>query len=224
MLSLDIKVSVVNGYITPDDQTGNYNASTNPGGWGAPNPTKASVSGAEIVIYLLTQGEYPTSAAPYPHLVQGLESPPYEFITTWQAVPIDPSVIDVPYTPVEFPDGVYFCYFGITTTSLGIQDYYCPRYFVNLTDIDCCIEKMATNLCGCDGNKDYYRYMEIKALRESIIYKAECINDTLSNWSSLANALPYPEMYTRQTSYYQDLVNMFAQMKQLCKEGGCDAC
>ncbi|MFN5251407.1 MAG: hypothetical protein ACK5DE_10180 [Bacteroidota bacterium] len=51
-MALDIQITVQNNVdsMVLIDSTGNYDAVSNPGGWGAPNPTRGTVSGASVVI------------------------------------------------------------------------------------------------------------------------------------------------------------------------------
>lgn len=121
------------------DLTGEYNATTNVGGYGAPNIEIGDVTGSSLIITIPSSNTPITITNPVglPTLDQDFE---YE---------ISSSLL----SPV--PDGIYKIEYKITA---GDDEFsYGPRYFFFTCNVECCVAKMYAVIaqtidCSCESN------------------------------------------------------------------------
>jgi hypothetical protein len=129
---------------TVKETTGVYNASTNTGGWGAPNPTIASALTSTITIAQLTDADTNT----YTDAV---------VINTYPTLPNTTETLfeitaeDVGYgVDSQFPDAVYSLTYTVTSSSGSITPV--TKLFGLYSNLDCCIKKMADKVSVCTCN------------------------------------------------------------------------
>lgn len=144
-LELNVKFTRSNDYqsIVATDLTGVYNALTNPGGYGAPNPTVASFTAFNITITptdpvtLLPTGT-PVTIDAYPSL-------PSSSNGTFTITNVDLGLAATD----NIIDGVYL-FNVVAETTLGEYEY--QRYAVFSDIVACCIRNLTLQAFGCDCN------------------------------------------------------------------------
>jgi hypothetical protein len=138
------------------ETTGAYDASLNPTGYGAPNPTLASVTEAILSITL----PYETVAVDFDltAIVTGATIIDNEFLLD------NLTMVDFSSTGA-FPDGIYDFSWVVTSAA---TDYTYTAKILNFCTVKCCIEKMRVKfqeaLCGCNFEqvwKDYQGALRI---------------------------------------------------------------
>ena len=144
-LELNVKFTRSNDYqsIVATDLTGVYNALTNPGGYGAPNPTVGSFTSFNITV---------TPADPVTLLPTGTP-------VTVNAYPSLPSSSNGTFTITNVDlglaatdniiDGVYL-FNVVAETALAEYEY--QRYAVFSDIVACCIKNLTLQAFGCDCN------------------------------------------------------------------------
>lgn len=129
------------------EKTGVYDASTNTGGWGAPNPTIASATAATVTLSQLTDAATST-------------------YTTAVTVSVYPTLPNTTETAVvltaqnfgygndsKFPDAVYKITYAVTSSSGSITPVTQYRGFY--ANLDCSIKQLVDRFsicsCNCSG-------------------------------------------------------------------------
>lgn len=135
------------------ETTGVYDASTNPTGWGAPNPTIASCTAATITLSQLTDAATNT----------------YTDAVTVSVYPTLPNVTDTEVVltaedfdygdDATFPDAVYKITYAVTSSSAAITSV--TQYRAFTANLDCSIKTLADNVsicsCNCSGLEEQLR-------------------------------------------------------------------
>ena len=184
-----VSVSDDSTSFTLTDTTGNYNAVTNPGGWGAPNPAKVNsypflqVYDYCSETYLNPVGTYLVTATTDPFfypLLDGDHYISYNAGSPSQYPNYYPSTFDIPsrYGIPKMEDGIYV--FTEKIIEEGESPYVASTYevYVPVTnDIDCCIERYSNQLFSkdCLGSATDL-WIEIIQLRRSFDYAMFCEN------------------------------------------------
>lgn len=144
-LELNIGFGRSNDYFSliATDNTGAYNAITNPGGYGAPNPTVASFTSFDISITLpdpvtLLPAGTPITVSAYPTLPSS-SGGSYSITNVALGFAADTVLID----------GVYL--FEVVATT-GDAEFTYQRYSVFSDIVGCCIKSLTLNAFGCDCN------------------------------------------------------------------------
>lgn len=157
-LSFSILESDNRESISITETTGEYNANTNAGGWGAPNPTIASALTATLLIELRNEDGTYTA---------------YETVDLFDHLP---NITETPFTITSedagfgadstFPDGIYRLTYTVSGDDGGAYEADTTDIVVLKGAIDCCYSTLAAQasacVCNCDGlNKklsdlDYY--------------------------------------------------------------------
>jgi hypothetical protein len=164
-MPLEIKIGILNNKdnIIITEDTGNYNAITNLGGWGAPNPayTNPPITAITLKIYL------PGTSTP---IATGNLITTTYFTSTDRAYNLYTDSSDVfnpPAAPaVTFPlqDGVWK--YEITYTGSGISEK--VHYSLRTNDIRCKIGELAL------GDMDNNNYDVAKTLYDKMVQAFEC--------------------------------------------------
>ena len=150
------------------EETGVYNAATNPGGYGAPNPTLASVDHAELLIWPL-------------YSLTNYVAPTYNLtITPSDNHDLGTSIL----SDLNIQDGFWYFVYNLYDAADQLiatveQGYY---YYCNT---ECCVSKLLSAIdldsCMCTKEhlKDIEKYTRAKVLLESLKNAASCYNDSL---------------------------------------------
>ncbi len=161
------------------DTTGNYNASTNPTGWGTPNPATSDVTRITLSVTNLYTG------VTYDDIVA------LAYTTAVTVFPTSDLEIDgVSIGDVVMPDGLYE--FTYTIVISGTTTYVAESTNILLCQSCCKIKKLASKVkidCGCCNDKcaeKITRFLEADALYKAIMYTGLCssnseIFDSISN-------------------------------------------
>lgn len=171
-MALDIKIGIVNekSSLAIADITGDYNAVTNPGGWGSPNPTRASTSSISLNIY------YPGTSTPS---ISSINLYTTTFFTSTDRA-YDLSSL------VTLQDGVWKF---VTTFVISSITYTITTYSLRVNSLKCVIGQLAL------GDMDVNGFDEIKTMYDKMVQAFECgeyilaqdlyeeINDMLSDCS-----------------------------------------
>jgi len=144
-LELNIGFGRSNVYfsINVTDNTGVYNVLTNPGGYGAPNPTVASFASFDVSVTLpdpvtLLPSGTPVIVSAYPTLPSSVGAS-FSITNVNLGFSSDTALID----------GVYL--FDVTAND-GLDEYTYQRYAVFSDIVGCCIKSLTLNAFGCDCN------------------------------------------------------------------------
>jgi hypothetical protein len=173
-------------YIGYRDNTGNYDAVTNPGGWGAPNPTRIS-SGGYVRITNVCSGEqivpliYPITADNYPAIFAALGSE--ENFQSMVFYPTFLAYFDQNYnfwydnSVTEVPDGLYH----IETIILSGEEYDVigdvDNYILSTCALDCTIAQLAyESLMNPCNESVKVKYQKVLAYRQVMDYLMDCEN------------------------------------------------
>lgn len=146
------------------DATGAYNASTNPTGWGAPNPDISDVQSAYVKV-TLPDGTFYTAdvSATLPNLTEV----PFIFLPTMMGL----TATD------QIPDGVYLIeviYSGINSTGgvpFTIQSSQQELFKCNA---QCCVNKKMAGAGGGCACKHANEGIDLAVLLESAVGAAKC--------------------------------------------------
>lgn len=138
------------------ETTGAYNASTNTGGYGAPNPSVGSVTGAELVVTPPTGNAFVVdmTAEGWPTTNEDLE---FE-------VPID-----------SYEDGIWTFQYSVVSGDM----YTATKTSIFYCNIKCCINTLLLNIDTDSvtlNDKQVQEYMRAKTYLDSLIHYAHCGN------------------------------------------------
>lgn len=144
-LELNIGLGRANDYFSliATDNTGLYNAITNPGGYGAPNPPTISFTSFDIAVTLpdpvtLLPAGTPITVSAFPAL-------PSSSGGTYSITNVDLGFT----SDTELIDGVYL--FEVTASTSSFEFTY--QGYAAFSDIvACCIKSLTLNAFGCDCN------------------------------------------------------------------------
>jgi hypothetical protein len=183
---------------TLTDATGNYNVSTNPGGWGAPNIAKT-----DGYSYLQIQNVCDSSfITPVPPYLQTLANNPGSFGllggvnyaggfgTPVQNPLYGPCVVNMNtfYGIDKLPDGLYtftakIVDIGVAPTTLA-STY--VEYVLSTVDIDCCISTLANEILNstCPTNEKKKKFNNLIMWKNALTYGMAC-----ENYSAVCSAL-----------------------------------
>jgi len=169
-MPLEIKIGIINNddNIIISDDTGNYNAITNPGGWdatGVTNPAHTTPSPVSVVSLDIYLPGTTTPLSPSSNLLTTTF-----FTTTDRAYNLftDPSAV-VPTFALQ--DGVWK--FVVTYTISGVSNEV-EKYALRTNVIRCSIGKLAL------GNMDTNNFEEAKLLYDKMVQAFECEDYTLA--------------------------------------------
>lgn len=157
-MALSIKIGIQNTktamYVT--DTTGDYNAVSNPGGWGTPNPARGGT-----IIMNVTQPD---------GTVKNIDLPT-TFVTT---SPYTADLTNVAFSggPIVLMDGVYEIEASYTVSSV---EYTYTAYSLRTYNLNCALGKLALS----DLTKT--EYAELKLEYDRMVQAFECEDYTLAN-------------------------------------------
>jgi len=168
-LSFQICQSNTCDALTFVETTGAYNATTNPGGWGAPNATLADVTSVTFTILLAsgnsytldwTSGDFPTTDTTFEF---ELTNSTFGYTDGGK---IDDQIITFTYTVIAN---------GTTYTQTVHQAFYCQ--------VQCCVYSMFKDLnVTCDAcSQSKTKAIDAYLLLKGLIYSANCGNTTNFN-------------------------------------------
>lgn len=164
-MSLELKYTT--GYIadaiTLTDDTGDYDGISNPGGFGSPNPTRASFTALDLTV------TWPDNSSVTVDLLADIWTDTglaYEFSKVNKYAEIDETDLGA-----SLPDGVYSLRFVGVAGSTNI-DF--TQGHLHLYHTDCYLSQLALD----DDNVDLFT--EKKALYDRALYAFECGNTTLA--------------------------------------------
>lgn len=190
---------------TVTDTTGDYNAITNPGGWGAPNPVRADVGCPTVKIQNVCTSEEITP------LNGGILPAPWNTLVTPPAFNITDAVASYPvvasglidfntYYGIDYlPDGLYSFTYQLINTSDALIPTTSVNYAISTVDIDCCISTLANEILSstCPTNEKKKKWNTLIMWKNALTYAMECEN-------------------------YSAVCSTFAKLTALCNnEGGC---
>lgn len=152
-MALDLKIGILNNKdsIIITEDTGNYNAVTNVGGWGAPNPAYTNPPVTAITLNIF----YPGSATPN---ITALNLLSTSFFTT----------VDRAYnltSGVTVQDGVWRYVVTYTISSVA---YTVTKYALRDNDLKCQIGTLAL------GDMDTNNFEEIKTMYDKMVQAFLC--------------------------------------------------
>jgi hypothetical protein len=127
------------------DTTGAYDATTNTGGWGAPNTTLAGADPVTVAITL--PGSTTTSTFTVTSIVNAATIVAGEFYLD-DIVPSDITG----YSSDTFPDGIYDIVYTVTD---GTTEYTYSIKMLNYCTVKCCLEKMKVKFRAAYGTCDW---------------------------------------------------------------------
>jgi hypothetical protein len=168
ILSIDNDVVNCNESLNFTEQTGAYDAVSNPGGWGTPNADTSDATTAKIFVWI-----------PGATTAVEIDLFPESFPTTntTQAYNITASVLGLGSGAV-LPDGVYTVQYVVTGTFEGeVFSYNTSQTFVIICAVQCCVDKMflALDPCGCScGDDALMKALWAQALLEQAQHAACC--------------------------------------------------
>lgn len=158
--------------LTFTETTGAYNATTNPGGWGAPNPTLASVTTpVTLTVTFPNESVYTLDVATL--------NPSFPTDDTTLEWVLDMSSFGGD-TGDSFEDGVYtFTYLVTADGSTYTQTHYVALY----CQVKCCVFSMFKDLeVNCDCCEDDKKTaIDAFLLYKGLVYEAGCGNITAFN-------------------------------------------
>ena len=164
-MALSIQIGILNNDadIIVVDNTGNYNAISNSGGWGAPNAAYTNPPVTAIALDIFLPGTTTTIGA------SALLGTTF-FTTTDRAYNIftDPSAV-VP--TFALTDGVWKYVFAFTISSVVTT---ITKYSLRVNNLICSIGKLAL------GNMDINNYAEAKLLYDRMVQAFDCEEYTLA--------------------------------------------
>jgi hypothetical protein len=164
-MALAIKIGIINydDKIVITDNTGDYNAVSNPGGWGSPNTvhtTPSPVSAVNLDIYLPSTT---TSIG-----ISDLISTTF-FTTTDRAYDLFNDVTSVVPT-FTLQDGIWKYIINFAGSGIIVP----PQYSLRVNDLVCSIGKLA--LSDMETNN----YAEVKFMYDRMVQAFECADYTLA--------------------------------------------
>jgi hypothetical protein len=155
--------------LTLYEQTGVYNATTNPGGYGSPNPLISQATSATLVVLTPENATYTVAITPTdnPDLAK-----PINIATFGNATSIE--------------DGYWYFTYTVYDSSLAVLGTYSIGYYF-YCNAECCVNKLLANvpldscLCTPEYKKAYNQYVEAKVFLEALKNAANCFNTTEFN-------------------------------------------
>lgn len=148
-MALDLKINITqadNGaFITLYDTTGAYDAGTNPGGYGAPNPATTDLNAATLQLYKMNEdGSYTSVYGPTSVYTAGV-------------FPTDDTTYGLDIT-LDLEDGYYKAIYTVTDGAVSPEENYSVTdYFTFYADARCCFKQKALKVenckCGCSEVK-----------------------------------------------------------------------
>jgi len=158
------------------ETTGIYNVTTNPGGYGTPNPN-ADPAAADSVVLVITSPD----GIEYTLDMAGLSSFPNDNTEFEYSIPLsligDRTVIE---------DGYWQFTYTVTFSAVS---YSVTKSYFFYCNANCCVSKMLsaisltdiTDVNNSKNNKNIEKYIRVKTLLESIKGAANCGNETQFN-------------------------------------------
>lgn len=169
-MPLELKIGIINNddNIIISDDTGNYNAISNPGGWdatGVTNPAHTTPTPVSVVSLDIYLPGTTTALSPSSNLLITTF-----FTTTDRAYNLftDPSAV-VPTFVLQ--DGVWK--YVVTYTISGVANVV-TKYALRTNEIDCSVAKLAL------GNMDTNSFEEAKLLYDKMVQAFNCEDYTLA--------------------------------------------
>lgn len=164
-MPLELKIGIINNddNIIITENTGNYNAISNPGGWGSPNAayTNPPVTAISLDVYLPGTTTSIGSSALVGTTFLTSTDRAYNLYT-------DPSAVVPTFT---LQDGVWKY---VITYTISAVPYVITKYSLRTNEIDCSVAKLAL------GNMDTNNFEEAKLLYDKMIQAFECEEYTLA--------------------------------------------
>jgi hypothetical protein len=158
-MALEIKIGILNNKdnIIITEDTGNYNAVSNPGGWGAPNAAYTNPPVTAISLDIFLPGTTTGIGA------SNLLGTTY-FTTTDRAYNLftDPSAVVPTFT---LQDGVWKY---VVTYTISTIPYVITKYALRTNEIRCEIAKLAL------GDMSSNSYEEVKTMYDKMVQAFEC--------------------------------------------------
>lgn len=153
--------------IRVQDSTGEYNVSTNTGGWEAPNTTLAGAD--PVTLEVLLADESTTETFTLTSTVNAATIIDGRFLLD-DLVPSDFGLSDD-----SFEDGIINFVYTVTD---GSTEYTYELNVLNTCTVECCIQKMRVNfhkeLCGCDWENYWEQYNNALMTLEDIKWAFSC--------------------------------------------------
>jgi len=140
--TLQNSISLVsNSVLKVYDTTGTYNATTNLGGWGSPNPTRAGITSATVSIYL------PSATTP---VVVTTVTSTVQAAAAEEFLIYSYSLADLNISTDVLPDGIYRIVYTVVSSG---TTYINDQSFLSYAQVKCCIFNKFANFiddsCGC---------------------------------------------------------------------------
>lgn len=156
--------------LTLRETTGAYNASTNTGGYGAPNPEIAAVTAAVLT-------------------VTDPDGTEYEIDLFTEGFPTDNEDFEYEIDLADLGDreSIEDGYWQFSYTVTSGDDYTGTKNYFFYCNIECCVNRLLTLVeadeCLCDevNNKNIDNYIKAKTFLESLKNAANCYNETNFN-------------------------------------------
>lgn len=148
-----------------NDITGAYNATTNVGGWGAPNTTLALASPVTITVTYPDDSEeiYTVTAVVNAATISG-----------GQFFLKDIEIEDTDLDLTQFADGVYTIEYSVTDSDTATEYTYTIKVW-NQCKTECCVEKLLTKVCEKLGTCEWNIFWNDYQLAEAMLYGALCL-------------------------------------------------
>jgi hypothetical protein len=185
---------------TPTDITGDYNGTTNPGGWGTPNPFRADVACPTVKIQNVCTSEDITP------LNGGILPAPWNTLVLPPAFDITGAIGSYPttatglidfntyYGVTHLPDGLYSFTYQLINTSNALIPTTSVNYAISTVDIDCCISTLANEILSstCPTQEKKKKFNTLIMWKNALTYAMACENysavcSTLAKLSALCN-------------------------------------
>lgn len=142
------------------DDTGVYDATTNTGGFGSPNVTKASITVSVLQVYEPGATDVSRSI--------NLYDAPYTFPVTENTVTVDSKALLGVDVNTQLTDGVWQFRSKITAGGTG---YTSIKYLFYLNSAEACISRQALKIteCACE-DKAVKKYQEMRRFYDAAVY------------------------------------------------------
>lgn len=144
------------------DTTGDYDATTNPGGWGAPNPEKSDVVSANMTIFKpdpVTFLPDPTSSN---FVIIDMDGRGYPTTNPISLIPTDFGATD---DNTSILNGTYLFRLNVTVlvSSVPISQPYVDVYYTFYTDLICCKNTLALQYkpCNCKPSELFMNILRL---------------------------------------------------------------
>ena len=193
--------------ISYTDTTGVYNVSTNPGGYGTPNPAVGQFSDFNISVYLPDPVTLLPSATPV--VINAYPSLPSSSGATFELT----SLLLLGDATTVLIDGWYVIEVDATYNT-GSEGSVTLSYDLIMFEIvDCCITNMTVKSidCGCSGGSEKIRRL----------VKANLMLDQFRTRTVNGLEVPSPLVNCEQ---YTEAVNLLHELQTICENGNCRGC